>query len=380
MKKFAVPVILILFAATLLSWGYVGHQTIARIAENHLTPEAKAAIKQLLGNQSMSDIASWADEVRNEPEWKYTSTWHYVNVPAGLNASSFKNTVEHSSNDNLLTALNKCELELSSPESTQDQKANDLKFIVHLVGDAHQPMHVSRAEDKGGNTIQVQFDGRGTNLHSVWDTKLIDHQGLSYAQIARADDNATPAQIKKWQSAGPVEWMFESYQISTTLYSEIEKNNKLDEDYYKQHISIVNERIEQAGIRLAGVLNQLFKNGLQKSKAGTIQAPPVSSSVSDNHEQGKAVVIDIKDAAKHYGENVIITDKVYGFKDLGSMVLVNVGGEYPDQLLTVVLRGDAKGMAQSINGKVIKVSGKLVEYKDKPEIVVTDASQIVVNQ
>jgi nuclease S1 len=373
MKKLAIPVILILFAVVILSWGYVGHQTIARIAENHLTPEAKAAVKQLLGDQSLTDIASWADEVRNQPEWKYTSSWHYVNEPAGLSAAQFKNAVEQSGNDNLLTALNKCELELSSPESTQEQKANDLKFIVHLIGDAHQPMHVSRAEDKGGNTIQVQFDGRGTNLHSVWDTKLIDHQGLSYAQIAKADDIATPAQIKKWQGTGPVEWMYESYQISTTLYSEVEKNNKLDEDYYKQHIGIVNERIEQAGIRLAGVLNQLFKNGLQKSKAGTIPAPPAVN----NQGQQTATSIDSKDAAKHYGENVVISDKVYGYKDLGSMVLVNIGGEYPDQLLTIVLRGDAKSMAQSINGKVIKVTGKLVEYKDKPEIVVTDASQIV---
>ena len=322
----ALPCVLIAFF--LISWGYEGHQVIARIAENHLTPEAKTAIKQLLGDKSIVDIASWADEVRDEPEWKFTAPWHYINLPLGLSAAEFKNRVENSSNPSLYTALVKCETEIGDPGLTADQKANDLKFLVHFVGDAHQPMHVSRAEDKGGSTIQVQFDNRGTNLHSVWDTKLIDRQGLTYAQMAKADDKATPAEIGRLLRSGPVDWMFESYQLSTRLYAEVEENNKLGEAYYDQHIGIVNRRLEEAGIRLAGLLNRLFKNGVKFKNSPTqpTVAPPVAPL------SGPAKWVDIHEAPAHYNEEIIVTGKVFGFKDFGSMVLLNLGDRYPKSI------------------------------------------------
>src|SRR5580704_662381 len=244
MRNPVASIFLLLVAILLVSWGYEGHQTIARIAENYLTPQARSAVKQLLADQALTDIASWADEVRSQPEWKYTAPWHFVNVPPNLDKAQFKQAVMHDANPNLYSALEKCASEIRDPEVSAAEKTIDLKFIVHFVGDAHQPMHISRAEDKGGNTIQVQFDGRGTNLHSLWDSKLIDHQGLTYSQIAAQFGTATPAEISRWQNSDPLDWMFESYQISTKLYAEIEMNNKLDETYYQQHIGIVDERIK----------------------------------------------------------------------------------------------------------------------------------------
>ncbi len=370
MKNLIASIFLVIIYVFLVSWGYEGHQTIARIAENYLTPSAKSAVKQLLGHQALTDISSWADEVRSQPEWKFTAPWHFVNVPPNLDALQFKLAVEHDTNPNLYSALQKCEGEIMDPDVSAEQKANDLKFIVHLVGDAHQPMHVSRAEDKGGNTIQVQFDGRGTNLHSVWDTKLIDHQGLTYSQIADQFGKATSAEIIKWQNSDPIDWMFESYQISARLYAEIEKNNKLDEAYYTEHIGILDERIKLAGIRLAGVLNNLFKNGV------VIKDGPGQSKKLVDTLQKKVISIDVREASSHYNENVNVTSKVYGSKDFGNMVLLNLGADYPDQLLTVVLRGDVKKIANELEGKVITVTGKVVEYKGRPEIVVTEATQI----
>jgi hypothetical protein len=120
-----------------------------------------------------------------------------------------------------------------------------LKFIVHFVGDLHQPMHVSRAADKGGNTIQVNYDGRGTNLHSLWDSGLLEHGGLNYQQLSEQYDHATSAEVKKWQGDAMIVWAWESYQISTRLYQEVDsmKGRSIDNSYYESHIGIVQHRI-----------------------------------------------------------------------------------------------------------------------------------------
>lgn len=247
-------------ALTLLSWGYVGHQTVARIAENHLTPQAKSAVHALLGSESIVEVASWADEVRNDPEYKATASWHFLNLPLGLDRAGFEKAVKAQSRENVYSAILAQEQIIKDKASTTAQKAIALKFLVHFIGDAHQPMHISRAEDKGGNMIQVQYGGKGTNLHSLWDSRLIDQQGLGYSDLASKADQATPATLKQGQNADPLVWVWESYQISSRLYPEVEKSNKLGEDYYTSHIGVVNERLELAGLRLAGVLNALFKN------------------------------------------------------------------------------------------------------------------------
>ena len=375
MKKYLVVAAVTGLSAIFIFWGYVGHQTVARIAENHLTPQAKAAIHNLLGNETIVDVASWADEVVSQPDYKNTAAWHYVNVEPGLNYQAFADAVKNQRIPNVYTALQSCEQVLNSKNTGVLQKANALKFIVHLVGDAHQPMHVSRAEDRGGNSIQMQFNGKGTNLHALWDSGLIGHESLSFAQKAAEYDTATPQQIKRWQNDDIIIWLFESYQISMQLYTEAEKNNNADETYYTSHISILQHRIERAGIRLAGVLNELFKNNPVGINAGKAEVR-VDKPVADARQ---AISIAVTDAAKHYGDKVTVTARVYGSKDFGSMVLVNAGAPYPDSPLTVVLRGEAKAMATGIDGKKITVTGIIIKFKEKPEIEVINNRQITVD-
>ncbi|MBS1525332.1 MAG: S1/P1 nuclease [Bacteroidetes bacterium] len=344
---------------TLCSWGHTGHNVIGRIAANHLTDQAKAGVAALLGHESLADVASWADNNRD----RSTAPWHFINVETGLSYNDFEQQVN--SHVNVYTALLKEENILADEKASRFDRVNALKYIVHFVGDIHQPMHVSRAEDKGGNTIQVQFDGQGTNLHSLWDTKLLEHAGLSEAQLAQNMDKATPEQIKKWQSDTPMLWAWESYQISSQLYAEIAQNgNNLSDDYYKAHIPVVENRIEKAGIRLAGVLNAIFAKT-------TVAAAPANA-----QSRGEVKTVDEKDLAAHTGENVKVCSKVYGHKDFGSMVLVNMGGAYPNSLFTIVLRGDAKSLGESLDGKSICVTGQVIDYKGKPEIEVKDKTQI----
>jgi hypothetical protein len=259
-KKYGLMGTVVALSLCLMSWGSIGHRTVGLIAENHLTPKAKEAIKGLIGKESLADIANWADEIRSQPAFKNTGDWHYVNLPSGLSFEQFSNAILNMPPNNGYKAVLECEKILADPGKTKGQKATALKYLVHFVGDLHQPMHVSHAEDKGGNAIAVNFfNGSSDNLHSLWDSGLIEHQHIDYKQMAISYDTATPEQIKKWQSDAPMLWLWESYQISSILYTEVADNNKLGEDYYQDHIPVVQKQIEKAGIRLAGELNAIFK-------------------------------------------------------------------------------------------------------------------------
>jgi hypothetical protein len=269
MRKLLFLAAALVLSAALLSWGVTGHRTVAKIAETHLNPGAKAAVHELLGDTTLADVSSWPDEVRSQPAYRHTGPWHYLDLPLGLSYADFEAKVKGMTQENVYSALQQQEQVLGSSSSTRQQKVEALKFVVHFVGDLHQPMHVSREEDKGGNTIQLNYDGKGTNLHALWDSKLIDHQGLTFEQMAATYDHATAAQIKQWQSDPLMQWLWESYQASTKLYAEVDsmKTRAIDDSYYQAHIAIIQDRIEKAGIRLAGVLNGIFKNGLAASAA-----------------------------------------------------------------------------------------------------------------
>ncbi|HEV2478570.1 MAG TPA: S1/P1 nuclease [Puia sp.] len=375
-----------LFVIVLVSWGVTGHRTVGKIAEDHLTPKALAGVRDLLGSQSLADVSTWADEVRPQPEYRQTGPWHYINLPLGLSYGEFKSRVENMLEANVYSALVGQLRLLADSTVSRDKKVDALKFVVHFVGDLHQPMHVSREEDKGGNTIQLNFDGQGTNLHAVWDSKLIDQSGMDYQQLAAKYDHPSAVEVRKWQSDPVVKWMWESYVISSQLYAEVDtmKSRSIGQAYYDEHWGQVAQRLEQAGVRLAGLLNVIFRNGPVKmapaaAGAGAGAGSGAGAGADAGVGAGQPVKIAAGDAIHHIGDYVIVTDKVYGVKDMGSLVLVNVGGAYPDQPLTVVLRGSAKSLGGELDGKTIHATGKVELYKGKPEIVVTDPALVTYN-
>jgi hypothetical protein len=353
-------------SAALVSWGFKGHRAIATIAQKHLTANTGKVVEAVLRGETITDVSTWADENRD----KTTASWHYLNLPLGLNHEQFVGAVSKQGNDNVYSAIIKVEAILKDKASTPDQKNEALKYLVHLVGDAHQPMHVSRKEDKGGNTVQLQFDGKGTNLHALWDSRLMDHEGLSEADVVKQYDWANETQIKKWQADSPMEWLWESYQVSSELYDDIKPGQTIDEAYYKKYIKIVHLRIDQAGIRLAGELNRLFSN--VKSDVNTVVLPPPPPVSPPFH----APTVKLEDVRSHMGKDIRVTGRVYSSKDIGSMVLVNLGAAYPNQLLTIALKGSAKQLASKVDGKTLTVVGTVIGYKGKPEIVISDAMML----
>ncbi len=257
--KRLLTLLLILTAVLNISWGVVGHRTIAKIADNHLSKNAKKEIKLLLGSETLPLVSTYADEIRPYEEFKYTSPWHYVNPPVGLTKQQIFTYLKETKKPNVYNAILQMQGVLKDGSKTKAEKTFALKFLVHLVGDLHQPMHVGRAEDSGGNDIAVKYRGRDTNLHGLWDSGLIDYAGLSYNEMAKIVDNAKSKEIKTWQN-DPLElWIYESYEINQSLYKRAAENPNFDYTYYPDHAEIVNKRTLQAGVRLAGMLNEIFK-------------------------------------------------------------------------------------------------------------------------
>ncbi|WP_184549856.1 S1/P1 nuclease [Mucilaginibacter sp. FT3.2] len=373
MRKYILPVSLVILVIGLASWGAKGHRAVATIAEKHLSANTSKVVAYYLKGESMTDASSWADEIRGDQKYRKTFSWHFLNLPLGLSRDQFVEAVGKQDKDNIYTAILKAEANLKDQGLTTDQKNEALKFLIHLVGDAHQPMHVSRAEDKGGNDIQVRYDNNGTNLHSLWDSKMIDHEGLNNVEMAQKYDWANVAQIKKWQNDSPMQWLWESYQISSELYADIKPGETIDEDYYKKSIAVIHLRIEQAGIRLAGELNKLLENE-HVNITDVRLAPPTQA----DKLEVKGREVKLEDVKSQTGKEVSVKGKVFTIKDIGSMVLVNLGAAYPEQLLTIALKGKAKDLAAQIDGKVIRVEGTVIDYKGKPEIIIVDPARITI--
>jgi hypothetical protein len=370
MNKIISNIAMVFIAMFLVSWGSTGHKTVAEIAEKHLSEKSKEVIKIFIGSASLASVSTWADDVRSTAGSKNTASWHYLNVPLGLRYADFERAVKSQPDETIYSALLKNEKVLTDPNSELEARVKALKFIVHFVGDIHQPMHVSRVEDKGGNTIQVRFDEKGTNLHSLWDSKLIEHQGLDYKKLAATIDKGT-SDINL-NADSPIQWLYESYQISSQLYAEVKKSGaKLNKDYYNQHIEIVNKRLAVAGLRLAMLLNKLFE-----APVYNLPLPAKPASEPDNLTEIQKINIDY--VSDFVGQQAQITGKVYGIKKFNSLILANLGSAYPNQKLTVVFKGELMKLANDIDGKTISVSGLLTKFKGKPQIVIKDKNELVI--
>lgn len=241
-----------------LPWGANGHRIVAEIAERHLLPIARMRIQELIGSYPLASISVWADAYRGTPEGEHTATWHYVNVPDDVEYR----VPETDHPTDIVQALRLQEQILRDSTRSSEDHVIALKFLVHFIADIHQPMHVGRASDRGGNDVEVRWFGRPVNLHSLWDSYILDHQQLSYTEYVAFLDFASAADIVAWQSTEYVDWLRESQAVRTDIYAPIDAAGdevpNLGWNYFNAAIPIVERRLLQAGIRLAGVLNSIY--------------------------------------------------------------------------------------------------------------------------
>jgi len=235
-------------------WGPTGHRATGEIAEQYLTKKAFKKIEKLLEGESLAFVSTHADEIKSDKSFRKFSPWHYVNIPLeGDYESADKNP-----KGDLITGINYCIKVLKDQESTEEDKRFYLKMLVHFVGDLHQPLHIGRKEDKGGNTIQVEWFKKGTNLHRVWDENMIEEWGMSYIELADNAKDLTKEEIKEIQKGTILDWMKDTHSLTEGIYNSVEVGDNLKYRYSYDYFPVVRTQLQKGGLRLAKLLNDIF--------------------------------------------------------------------------------------------------------------------------
>ena len=245
---------LLLVPCTAFAWGPTGHRVIGAIAENHLSPNALKAVHQILGDESLAMAATWMDEIRSDRAYDYTRDWHWVTIPDGSTYA----LADKNPDGDAVEAIERMIVALKSDTLSPARKVFCLKVLVHLVGDLHQPLHVGRGDDKGGNSFQVQWFHKGSNLHRVWDSGLIDEEGLSYSELSAALDHADKQRVQQLVRGTVADWAQEDLEFRQRIYPP-EKGADLGYEYKYTNWPLVEDQLLKGGIRLAGLLNAIFK-------------------------------------------------------------------------------------------------------------------------
>lgn len=252
------------------AWGKTGHRVVAAIADTQLSGLARAHIEQILGpGESLDEAANWPDEMRSAPGqfWQKTSVpWHYMDFNGLI--------YDHAPPEgDALDALNHFTGVLKDPSASLADKQLALRFVVHLVGDLHQPLHVGRVGDEGGNKIKLTFFGKPSNLHVVWDSGLPDNEQLSFTEFAaKLERHLSNQQLIDWWDINPRDWVSESAQVREQIYADLPRAKKPDGkkrkgeealpdvsySYVYKFQPLMERQLQRGGVRLAAYLNAIF--------------------------------------------------------------------------------------------------------------------------
>lgn len=256
-----VLLIVLLFAPLYaFCWGVTGHRVVAEIAQRHLSKKAKKELKKLIGRENLAMWANWPDFIKSDTTgtWSMASKWHYVNMPGNLSKEDFINGLQKLPGENLYTQIKAMAAQLKDESLSDEKRQIALRFLLHFVGDLHQPLHVGREEDQGGNKISVSWFDKQTNLHSVWDNSLVEMQQYSYTEYATVLDIASDEQVTEWQNSSLEDWFYDSYVLANKVYASVPADGKLGYKYNYIFQRELDQQLLKGGVRLAKMLNEAF--------------------------------------------------------------------------------------------------------------------------
>lgn len=236
-------------------WGKTGHRATAEIAQENLSRKAQKQIEKLLDGRSLAFVANYADDIKSDPDYRKYGPWHYVNIDP---EDSIYDPAKANERGDLVQAIQKCVAVLKDKNASREDKQFHLKMLVHFVGDLHQPFHVGHSADKGGNDIQVQWFGSGSNIHRVWDSGMIDSYQMSYTELAWNTDELTKEEKKQLQEGKLLDWVYESRDIAEGLYANVNSGDKLGYEYMYENMPLVLQQLQKGGLRLAQILNDIY--------------------------------------------------------------------------------------------------------------------------
>jgi S1/P1 Nuclease len=263
-------------APSAYSWGVQGHRIIADVAMDHLSHTARQNIQELLGDSDLASISTWADDIRNDrPE---TKPWHYVDIPS--TADGYQAARDCPGDNCVVARIHLFAQILGDANEPLAARQEALKFLVHFVGDLHQPFHAV-ADARGGNDVSLSVAGSQQcgdypcELHGVWDTELIHHAWLSENQYVAKVEAMISRRHMRAGADTPEQWADESLQIAKQAW--VEPGVDIDEAYYERELPVLDRQLALAGLRLARMLNaeldQDPKGPWDRSKPATTKRP-----------------------------------------------------------------------------------------------------------
>jgi hypothetical protein len=251
MKNFIL--IFLLSPLTFFGWGKEGHQIVALIAKSKLDEPVKEKVSKYLNGMSFEEAATWMDDIKKDKSQDYMKPWHYVNVEKG-GVYKANDTI-----GDIYKELNLTIEKLKNYHRMSDEEVNkEIKILFHLCGDMVQPLHVGFGIDKGGNDIKVDYKGKQSNLHRVWDSEMIQSESINYDKCMQLLQSYPQKQIQKINSFTIDSWMTESRELLPKAYKF--KDGKITEKYISKNAPLVESQLVVGGVRLAHLLNEIFKN------------------------------------------------------------------------------------------------------------------------
>ena len=243
-----------------LAWGWIGHEVVAKMAEERLTSKVRAAVEDILGRGiQLADAATWAD---NQQEVSGTGLWHSVNVPIGESSYSSRYCASRGC---VVGKINEFTRVLMNPGAGKEEKQRALKFLIHFIADLHQPLHVGDDNDRGGNLLQVRFFGEGSNLHRVWDYQIMEnHTKNKQVWMWDLTFRANPRMVAEWSKGTPEDWATESLFLAKSVRrlpgskAPIKQGTNIGADYCRAALPVIQKQLAKASIRTAWVLNHIF--------------------------------------------------------------------------------------------------------------------------
>lgn len=237
------------------AWSQKGHDVTAYIAEKHLNPAARAAVDSIFDGMSLVYWANWLDNASHNMDHAYTKTWHYKNIDAGV---PYDQAPLNPKGDVVTAIYGQIEV-LSDPSASKADKHLALRILVHCMGDMHQPMHMGHLSDLGGNKVPVKYFDRKTNLHSIWDSSLVESaHKWSYSEWQEQIDRLSPEQ-EAAETAGTVDdWARETHDIATGVYKYFQPGIKVMYNPIAQWTPTIERQLLRGGLRLAHILNTIF--------------------------------------------------------------------------------------------------------------------------
>ncbi|MCW5909523.1 MAG: S1/P1 nuclease [Cyclobacteriaceae bacterium] len=252
MKKLLVAGLILVLANESFGWGATGHRATGLVAERYLSKKAKKRIDAILGGESIAMVSNWMDEIRSDSTYNYTNDWHWTTIPDGGKYED----VEANPDGKIVMMLEKIIGELKRGGLPAKQEQEYLKMLIHMIGDLHQPLHVGKPGDRGGNDVRVKWFRNDSNLHRVWDSEMIDDTKLSYTELADALGKPGKDKLAQWQQGTVRDWAMESVSYRKQVYDI--GDGALGYRYSYKYFSVAKERMLQAGIRMAALLNTIY--------------------------------------------------------------------------------------------------------------------------